>query len=67
MQKTKSPFIAVVLEDASTDGTATILKEYPEKYPDIIFPIFEEENQYSKRNGSLKAIINSYIDESGAK
>lgn len=58
MQKTNFPFIAIVHDDASKDGTTEILKEYAEKYPDIIFPIFEEENQYSKKDGSLRKIIN---------
>lgn len=67
MQKTDFHFIAVVHEDASTDGTAKILKEYAEKYPDIIFPIFEKENQYSKQDGSLKKIMNFACNASGAK
>lgn len=58
MQKTDFPFIAIVHEDASTDSTAEILKEYAEKYPDIIFPIYEEENQYSKKNGTIREILN---------
>ena len=57
MQKTNFRFEAIVHDDASTDGTATIIREYAEKYPDIIKPIFETENQYSKRDGSLDRIM----------
>lgn len=48
MQKTNFRFEAIVHDDASTDGTQAIIREYAEKYPDIIKPIFEIENQYSK-------------------
>ena len=58
MQQTNFRFEAVVHDDASTDGTATIIKEYAEKYPDIIKPILETENQYSKHDGSLERIMN---------
>ncbi|MBQ4588440.1 MAG: glycosyltransferase [Bacteroidaceae bacterium] len=60
MQKTNFRFEAIVHDDASTDGTATIIKEYAEKYPDIIKPIFQKENQYSKHNGSISKIMNEY-------
>lgn len=50
MQQTTFPFEAIVHDDASTDGSAAIIREYAEKYPEIIKPIFEIENQYSKRN-----------------
>ncbi|MCQ2137433.1 MAG: glycosyltransferase [Bacteroidales bacterium] len=59
MQKTDFRFEAVVHDDASTDNSAQIIKEYAEKYPDIIKPIFETENQYSKHDGSLRHIFNS--------
>ena len=36
----------LIHDDASTDGTTEIVKEYAEKYPDKIFPLYEEENQY---------------------
>ena len=58
MQKTNFRFEAIVHDDASTDGTAAIIREYAEKYPDIIKPIYETENQYSKHDGSLKRIMN---------
>ena len=48
MQKTNFPFEVIVHDDASTDKTADIIKEYTQKYPEIIKPIFQTENQYSK-------------------
>lgn len=59
MQKTNFRFEAIVHDDASTDGTQDIIREYAEKYPDIIKPIYETENQYSKRDGSLRKIMNN--------
>ena len=57
MQQTNFKFEAIVHDDASTDGTANIIREYAEKYPDIIKPIYETENQYSKHDGSLNRIL----------
>ena len=57
MQKTNFKFEAIVHDDVSTDGSAAIIREYAEKYPDIIKPIFETENQYSKHDGSLERIM----------
>ena len=56
MQRTSFPFEAIVHEDASTDGSAAIIREYAEKYPDIIKPIYETENQYFVP-GSLRRIM----------
>ena len=67
MQQTNFPFVAIVHDDASTDGSAAIIREYEEKYPDIIKPIYETENQYSKRDGSLGRIMNAAIDVTGAQ
>ena len=57
MQKTNFRFEAIVHDDASTDNTAEIIREYAEKYPEIIKPIYETENQYSKKDGSLQRIM----------
>ena len=48
MQKTTFKFEIIIHDDASTDGTADIIKRYQEIYPNIIFPIFQNENQWSK-------------------
>lgn len=61
MQKTNFKFEAIVHDDCSTDGSQEIIKEYAAKYPDIIKPIFETENQYSKHDGSLRRIVNAHL------
>lgn len=48
MQKTDFPFEVIVHDDASTDGTAAIIREFEQRYPDIIRPVYQNENQYSK-------------------
>lgn len=62
MQKTNFRFEAIVHDDASTDGTQDIIREYEKKYPDIIKPIYEVENQY--RKGTLRAIMDNAVSES---
>ena len=47
-QKTNFKFEVLINDDASTDGTADIIREYEKKYPEIIKPIYQTENQYSK-------------------
>jgi len=60
MQKTNFLFEAVVHDDASTDKTADIIREFATKYPEIIKPIYQTENQYSKHDGSLTRIMNAH-------
>lgn len=48
MQKTTFPFEILIHDDASPDGTADIIREYEKKYPLLIKPIYQTENQYSK-------------------
>lgn len=61
MQKTDFRYEAIVHDDKSTDNTASIIREYAEKYPEIIKPIFEEENLFSKHNGSIRKKMDSVM------
>lgn len=56
-QKTSFSFEVIVHDDASTDKTADIIKEYESQFPDIIKPIFQCENQYGKGINVLKNYI----------
>lgn len=48
MQKTDFPFEIVVHDDASTDSTPTIIREYQKRYSDIINLVFQTENIFYK-------------------
>lgn len=48
MQNVNFPYEILIHDDASPDGTADIIREYEAKYPDIIKPIYQTENQFSK-------------------
>lgn len=49
IQETNFPFEVLIHDDASTDHTADIIREYETAYPHIIKPIYQKENQYSKK------------------
>lgn len=48
-QKTNFKYEILIHDDASTDSSPDIIREYEQKYPEIIKPIYQKENQYSKR------------------
>lgn len=48
MQQTDFPIEILIHDDCSTDGTTEIIKEYAAQYPDLIFPLYEEVNQYQQ-------------------
>lgn len=58
MQKTNFAFEVLIHDDCSTDGTTDIIREYEKKYPDIIKPIYEEENQYQQGKPAGSAVWN---------
>lgn len=66
-QKTNFPFMVIVHDDASTDKTRDILQSYVNKYPDIIFPIYEEKNLYSSDPRAVATIMDKAIEASGAE
>lgn len=47
-QKTNFKYEVLIHDDASTDNTANIIKEYEQMYPELIKPIYQHVNQYSK-------------------
>ena len=49
VQKTDFPIEILIHDDASTDGTAYIIRKYEKEYPNIIKSILQTENQYSKK------------------
>lgn len=63
-QKTNFKFEVLVHDDASTDKTADIIREYEEKYPEIIKPIYQTENQHSKPGGNIR---NRQLDRAEGK
>lgn len=48
MQETDFSFEIIVHDDASTDNTTNIIKKYEKRFPNIIKPIYQVENQYKK-------------------
>ena len=49
MQKTTFRVEILIHDDASTDKTASIVKEYEEQHPGLIYGTYQVENQYQKR------------------
>lgn len=48
MQNTNFHYEVIIHDDASTDLSQTIIREYCLRYPDVFVPIFQTENQYSQ-------------------
>ncbi|WP_372409880.1 glycosyltransferase [Acinetobacter radioresistens] len=62
-QQTSFKFEIIVGEDCSTDGTRAIVQQYVEQYPDLIVPLFYEENVGAVENVKrvYKAAKGKYI------
>ena len=68
MQQTNFRFVAIVHDDASTDGSAAIIREYEEKYPHIFKPIYEDTNLYLRGGyGAINEVMNAAISTIGVK
>lgn len=63
MQKTNFSFEIIISDDCSTDGTAKIIQEYAQKYPNIIKPIYREQNMGSIENfiDTMSKIDSEYV------
>ena len=61
-QKTNFDFRLVVHDDASNDNSKSIIEKYASKYRNIIIPIYQSENKYSKDPAAITKAIFSSID-----
>lgn len=52
-QKTSFPIEIIVHDDASTDKTVEIVREFELNYPSVFKPIYQKENQYSLEKGRV--------------
>ena len=57
-QKTSFAYEVLIHDDASTDRTADIIREYAARYPDVIKPILQSENQYSRGFTNISGTYN---------
>lgn len=67
MQQTNFPYVALVHDDASTDGSDVIIRNYAERYPNIIKAVIEppENNLYRQR--LLSKFMSKWTKSTGCK
>jgi glycosyltransferase involved in cell wall biosynthesis len=58
MQKTNFPYEILINDDCSTDGTTDIIREYENEHPNILKPIYHDENQYQK---GVRRILANFV------
>lgn len=57
MQKTSFKFEVLINDDCSTDHTADVIREYEERYPDIIHAFYQEKNLYSQHISITETVL----------
>ena len=62
MQKTTFPFKIVVHDDASTDNSVNIIKEYENRFPQLFHCIYRKENWYSQKKDILLDVFENYCN-----
>jgi len=63
LNQTLKPFEIIIVDDCSTDGSQKIIADYALRYPDLIKPIYHDQNMgiASTRNTALKAVQGDYV------
>lgn len=56
-QQVKFKYEILIHDDASTDNTAKIIAEYEKRFPEIIKPIYQINNQYSQKVKIIASIL----------
>ena len=62
LDQTLMPQSIIVVDDASTDGTANIIRSFAATYPDIVMPVFREKNggRSLARNSGIEKVSTEY-------
>lgn len=58
MQQVNFPLEVLIHDDASTDGTQEIIAAFQQKYPEVIFPLLQNANQYQRGVRGMNARFN---------
>lgn len=60
-QQTSFPFEIIVHDDASTDRSADIIREFEAAYPSLMRPVYQTENQYRKKVGIRRTFVDPLL------
>lgn len=60
-QNTSFSYEIIVHDDASTDNSAGIIREFEEKYPHILRPVYQTENQYRRKVGIRRTFVDPLL------
>lgn len=66
-QKTNFKYEIIIHDDASTDRTAEIIREYEEKHPNLMQCIYQTENQFTKNQPSIEWLWKIQFDNCKGK